>query len=376
LIRDPAAKDRFFTRNTRRVVPYAQIPHAETSDVWRARDTQLRIRLWELGLIVEAVIGLDFAMDKLVTSNMNTSTPASALRQLSQCMDVHEPGKLIFAGHSFGAATIVQLVKCTYYANRPEIATMLEPLFTPSEDSSIRRIVTARNPTILLDMWCFPLLSATQTSLFRLPLPVYANDVDDAPGGAALLAVESEAFYKWTEHLHVKARLLSPDPSAHRVSPGGFTGNMSSPSFFYVRDSTHLNQSDFGMLFPRLCRKVFGSQQPERALRLNLRAFLQVLRANDCPVARTWSGDLLESDVDGEFASKTGVARTLGAKGFDDGTNDDCAILDRSGAARVDAWCFIDVVDMGAESSASEADILARGEKEGEEASDCDGDDP
>jgi platelet-activating factor acetylhydrolase len=376
LIRDPAAKDRFFTRSTRRVVPYVRIPHTQTSDVWRARDTQLRIRLWEIGLAVEAVLGLDFGLETLISSNMNTSTPASALRQLSQTMDVHEPGKLIFAGHSFGAATMVQFLKSTYYADRPEVATMPDPLFTPAEDSNIRRIVTAQNLTILLDMWCFPLLSSTLAPLFRLPLPVYANDVDDAPGGAALLAVESEAFYKWTEHLHIKARLLSPDPSAHRVSPSGFAGNMAGPSFYYVRDSAHLNQSDFGVLFPWLCRKVFGSQQPERALRLNLRALLQIMRTNDYPVARTWTGDLLESDIDGEFAAKTGVVRALGAKGFDDGTEDDWAILDRSGAAGVDAWCFIDVVGMGAESGASEADILARGEKEGEDASDCEADDP
>ncbi|CRK17063.1 hypothetical protein BN1723_017511, partial [Verticillium longisporum] len=77
---------------------------------------------------------------------------------------------------------------------------MERPLFTPAPDSELSKQITEKNVTMLLDMWCFPLLAPNSAPLFDLPLPAYAN-VPSAPGGKALLAVESDAFYKWTEHL-------------------------------------------------------------------------------------------------------------------------------------------------------------------------------
>ncbi|KAH8879646.1 phospholipase A2 [Thozetella sp. PMI_491] len=364
LIRDPSRQDRFFIRNTRRVVPYTRIPHSQTSDVWEARNTQMRIRLWELGLVMEAVSALDLGMETVIGTNMNGTTPWGSLAQFTGKLDIHEPGRVIFAGHSFGAATTVQLLKSTYYAGTPELEEMTDPLFVPRKDSAIARQITEKNPTILLDMWCFPLLSKATAPLLRLPLPIYA-DKPSAPGGNALLAVESEAFYKWKEHLHAKARILSPDPTAEVVSPTAYerplTGiKQSEPNFFYVENSAHLNQSDFGILFPWLTKKVFGAEQPERALRLNLRAQLQFLRANNVPVARTWVGDL----VDGAHVGKMelGAAGASGDKGPDDGIHDDKAIFDRSGNMAVDAWRWIDIVGMGDQAGPGEIELLGRAE--------------
>ncbi|KAI1843984.1 hypothetical protein JX266_009850 [Neoarthrinium moseri] len=343
-VRIPSEQNRYFIRNTRKIIPYQRIPHDATEEVHEARTAQLRIRLWELGLIHDAILGID---EGLARTNLNTSTPS--LDQFVNQLNVHDPGSIIFAGHSFGAATMVQFLKSVYYAGSPEVAAMETPLYIPSRESSLCKQVTCKNVTILLDMWCFPLLAKSAKALFNLPLPVYA-DSPSAPGGNGLLAVESEAFFKWKEHLHATARVLSPEPSANVVEPTAYERHsgvkLPEPNFFYVQHSSHLNQSDFGVLFPWLTKKVFGSEEPERALRLNLRAILQVLRVNDVPIARTWVGDLVDGTHVGK-AGASGEGLSAGNKGLDDGIKDDKAIFDRSGNSGVEAWSWIDIVGMG-----------------------------
>lgn len=331
-------------RPSRRVIPYNRISHDVSPEVYEAREAQLRIRLWELGLLHEAILAMDAGQE---LNNLNTST--TSLAQFVGHLHVHEPGSIIFAGHSFGATTVYQFLKSTYYARAPEVAAMEKPLFVPAEDSSIRKQVTEKNVTMLLDMWCLPLLAPNSAPLYKLPLPVYA-DVPSAPGGTALLAVESEAFFKWSEHLHATARLLSADPSAKVVTPAVFerpSGNkLPEPNFFYVASSAHLSQSDFGILFPLLTKKIFNAVEPERALRLNLRAQLQLLRANGVPVARTWIGDL----VDGGYVDKLDPAKKSSSEDVAaDGVNDDKAIFDRSGTGLVDHWVWIDTIGLGEE---------------------------
>lgn len=405
-VRIPSAQDRYFARSKRHEVPYRRIPHEATEEVHELRDAQLRIRLWELGLLHEALLALDGAGDgdddgSPKFTNLNVSTPPPALAQFANRLHVRDPGSIVFMGHSFGAATVVQFLKCVYYADDPEVAAIENPLFVPFPSAAIRAQITPRNVVILLDMWCFPLLAASQKALFERPLPVYAAGDDDdeaeaeAPGGAALLAVESEDFFKWKEHLHASARALSPDPRAPVVEASAFSSPSSSsspssdpdshhdalpkprrratpfakPHFFYVRKAAHLNQSDFGVLFPLLTRRVFGSEEPERALRLNLRAVLQVLRENGVPVARTSFADLVdgghdsnaavaagfdklaaveEEDSDAEAGNHTdeqkGDVATAAAVG---GIHDDKAIFDCSGSVTIDSWEWIDVVGMG-----------------------------
>ncbi|OAR02437.1 hypothetical protein LLEC1_04028 [Akanthomyces lecanii] len=334
--------NRFFTANTRREIPYNRISHAVSPEVYEAREDQLRIRLWEMGLVHEAVQAMDSGD---TFTNLNLSTPS--LDQFTNALDVKRPGSIIFAGHSFGAATAYQLLKSTYYADVPEVAAIEKPLFTPSKDSSIRKQITEKNVTMLLDMWCLPLLAPNSAPLYNLPLPVYA-DVSSAPGGTALLAVESEAFFKWKEHLNVKARLLSPDPTTRIVGPQTFETESGmkhvEPNFFYVVNSAHLSQSDFGILFPFLTKKIFDAEQPERALRLNLRAQLQLFRANGIPVARTYSGDLIDgSHIDKLETKKKDTAEVHSS----DGIADDKAIFDRSGSDVVDNWSCIDLIGLG-----------------------------
>ncbi|TWU73467.1 hypothetical protein ED733_005098 [Metarhizium rileyi] len=323
---------RFFSSTARRIVPYTRIPHQVTPEVYEAREDQLRVRLWELGLIHDAILAIDRGRN---FTNMNLTTPT--LKQFVGRLDVHEPGHIILGGHSFGAATVHQFLKCTYYADVPEIAHMENPLFTPAKNSNIRKQITEKNVTMLLDMWCLPLLGPNSRPLYNVPLPTYA-DVPSAPGGTALLAVESESFHNWTEQLHVKAKLLSPDPTSKIVTPQLFERpsgmKVSEPNFFYVVNSAHLSQSDFGILFPWLTKKIFDAEQPERALRLNLRAQLQLLRANGIPVARTHARDM----VDDAHVDKSGFEK--------EGIEDDKAIFDRS-VNGVGYWKWIDIVGLG-----------------------------
>ncbi|KAK5662974.1 hypothetical protein OQA88_6386 [Cercophora sp. LCS_1] len=314
------------------------------------------------------MLGIGKGEQRIISANMNASTPGMAVFQFANKLDIQDPGRVIFAGHSFGAATIVQLVKSTYYADRPEIANMKNPLFTPAKDSGIRKQITEKNPIILLDMWCFPLISATAAPLYNLPLPAY-DDIPSAPGGDAILAVESQQFFKWRDHLHAKARILSPEPSQRVVSSSSFERpnsgiRLSEPNFFYVENSAHLSQSDFGILFPWLTKRVFGAENPERCLRLNLRAQLQLLRNNGYHVARTWSGDI----VDGTDTPKQEVAEE-DIRGVNDGVTDDKIILDRGSGSKgpVDAWKWIDIVGLGAESAPSEIELIQKTRTRSEE---------
>ena len=404
-VRIPAAQDRYFVRSTRRAVPYRRIPHDATDEVHELRNEQLRVRLWELGLLHEAILALDDDEDDdddgsggEKFTNLNRSTPKEALGQFAGRLHVRDPGSIIFMGHSFGAATVTQFLKSVFYADEIGAASSTDtdteaegndPLYVPAPGSAIRRQITPRNVTILLDMWCFPLLAKSTKALFDRPLPAYARpkarDGDDAvdppPGGRALLAVESQDFYKWTEHLHAKARILSPDPRAAVVEASAFApsppppassagdgapGRLpAKPAFFWVRGAAHLNQSDFGLLFPLLTQRVFGSRAPERALRLNLRAILQVLRANGVPVAPTAATDLVDGGSTLPVPLSAAVRDKLaGASSGDDsgsgsdaegasvaidGVFDDAAILEQveGGKGNIEAWEWIDVVGMG-----------------------------
>ncbi|KAK4191704.1 platelet-activating factor acetylhydrolase, isoform II-domain-containing protein [Podospora australis] len=339
LVRDPQNQNRVFTKNTRHSVPYHNIPHTQRPDIWEKRNKQLRIRLWEIDLLYEAILSLDRGDENLVKSNLNRSTPATALSRFTDRLDVLEPGTVIWAGHSFGASTMVQFLKSVYYSSHSSIAGMRSPLFTPRPNSAVKNQIIPASPTILLDMWCFPLLSAATDALFRLPLPCYA---EGGRGGSGLLAVESEQFFKWGDHLRAKARILSADPFASEFVVEN--NQFNKPYFFRVEKAAHLSQSDFAILFPWLTKKAFGSDHPERVLRLNTRAVLQFLRVNGVRVSRTSKEDLVEG-------------------GSIEGEENDPDILGRvpaDGTKKVEAWHWIDIVGMKGSKYPSELEILKK----------------
>jgi platelet-activating factor acetylhydrolase len=277
-------------KKSRRKVDYIRISHTPSPEVELGRTAQLKIRLWELGCIHDALLKID---NGVKLTNLNPSS-THKLPGFKNKMAVHQPGSIAFAGHSFGAATVVQFIKSTFYsAEIAKAPSSYEPIFTPSSRSAIVQQITPDTPVILLDTWCFPLRIATTRWLWNKPMPCYAND---GPGGCALLAVESQTFFKWRVHLKATKRLLSPNPAsdAYRIEDDGRPG----PHFFYASASAHLSQSDFGVLFPWFTRKVFAAEEPERVMKLNVRAILQLLRERHVPVSATSAADM-------ELASET-----------------------------------------------------------------------
>lgn len=276
----------------KKVVDYVRISHTPSPEVEEQRNAQLRIRLWEMGLVHDSLIKLD---NGISLTNLNSSSVS--LASFSQKMDVHTPGKITFAGHSFGGATVAQFVKSTFYSPLTSSAPPnYTPLFTPSSRSSIAEQITAKTPLILLDVWCFPLRAETTRWLWDKPFPCYTPG---GPGGAGLLAVESQAFFRWREHLQATKRLLSPDPSStspHQPYQDSEGNEISKPNFYYAASSAHLSQSDFGILFPWFTKRFMAVEEPERIMRLNMRAVLQTLRSCGIEVSKTSHADMEMED--------------------------------------------------------------------------------
>lgn len=331
---DNTVSEKTSAKKTRFAVDYVKLTHTPGPEVEAGRNRQLRVRLWELGVVHDSILKLDLGT-KL--SNLNTSS--TSLAPFKGTMDVHTAGKITFAGHSFGAATVAQFVKSTFYSPRNASAPKsYTPLFTPSCRSSIVSQITPQTPLILLDVWCLPLRAESTRWLWNLPFPCYS---EGGPGGAALLAVESQAFFKWRTHLKATKRLLSSNPSSdvhkHKGKP------FSAPNFFYADTSAHLSQSDFGVLFPWVTKRIFGSEEPERIMKLNVRAILQVLRDQGVEVSETSREDMELAEAGGEE------------------TRDDRLILSREGV-RGWHWISTDVAEMADVDDEAEAET-----KQGEE---------
>lgn len=338
----PNATEKRSPKYTKRTVDYKRLSHTPSPEVEACRNVQLKIRLWELGLVHDSMLKLDEG-ERL--TNLNTSS--TSLSVFKDIMEVHEPGKMVFAGHSFGAATVTQFVKSIYYSPRTsEAPDSYETLFTPSSRSSIAAQITPQTPVILLDIWCMPLRAATTRWLWNQPFPCYQPS---GPGGSALLAVESQAFYEWRVHLKATKRLLSPNPASDVYDYQN--GKISEPNLFYATSSAHLSQSDFGVLFPWVTKKVFSAEEPERVMKLNVRAILQVLRNCNVELGETCAADMeLSSTVKED-------------------TRDDKLILGKEEQVRGWNWLSTDVTNL--EDVDDEAEAIGKGEKETKDPTDA-----
>jgi len=273
------------TKDTPEKDVYAvKISHTPSKQVYEARDKQLRIRLWEVALAHVAMTSVDKG-SPMENLDLNTSDSKKVredvLSMFKQNLDIHTPGKIIWSGHSFGAQTMHQLVKSTYYApQRPASARNM--LFDPKPDSLISKQITNASPLALLDMWGLPLHSPDQEWLWKLPLPCYTSK---SIGGKAVLSVLSQGFFNWTGNLNDIKRAIAP--------PVDYEGP--EPNNFYPELSQHFSQSDFGILFPRLTAYM-KAEEPERVLKLNMRAMLQMFRQCGIEVANTSFADMEISD--------------------------------------------------------------------------------
>jgi len=347
------------------VVDPVKISHEPSQEVYEARDKQLRIRLWEISVAYEALMKID-AGQEVENLDINASSRrkerVEVLWQFDGMLDIHRAGKVTWAGHSFGAATTVQLLKSIYYhQDRP--ANSGKPLLMPKPDAAIIHQIVPDSPTLLLDMWCLPLRSPDQTFLWDKPLPSHAAG---GPGGDNVLSVLSEAFCNWEDNLNINKHITSAPSRSRRpsnaprltrdrgkllpdwarlreVSPSKDSGYASEasrsplpslrrqasrgsvlttpslrsavssknysersadrtkgPHMFFIQRSQHFNQSDFGILFPWIAKRVTKAEEPERILELNVRAMVQVIRE---------SGIEIPGDDDKEILDKEGDVR-------------------------------------------------------------------
>ena len=272
-------------------------------------------------------------------------------------LDIHRPGKVSWAGHSFGACTVVQLLKSIYY-HRERPAEADKPLIVPNADAAIVQQITPQSPTLLMDVWCLSFQSPDQAWLYERPLPSYAHD---GPKGDNVIAVMSEAFFNWegntesAKHIiaapntsrrpsvalqmdrdkiqirpaaarlreespaagardsgYVTESSQSPPPSMSRHASSAAISTVSShqfksasqksntrtkgPHMFYPLKSQHFNQSDFGVLFPWFAKRFTKAEHPERILELNTRAAIQVMRESGIEVAGKDDREILQKD--------------------------------------------------------------------------------
>lgn len=313
-------------------VDYATYPHHVSEETADGRNRQLEIRLREVALVYSALSALDAARvpaGALVSTDDTPTgtTGAALLATLQDRLDIREPGRVIWAGHSFGASTMFQFVKSIHHT---PAASSHAPLFTPDHTSSaamlpLHQQVTQSSPLLLLDLWCLPLLGQRTSNLFKQPLPQIA-----AAGATPrrVLAVMSAEFHRWKENLNGIRRALSRDPGRRRggdldrwfeqldddnSDEHAHADDALDPRFYYVHDSAHLSQSDFGILFPHAIWKARGA---ERILQLNVRAVVQWLREAGVPVA---AADAADADMFAEHSEVEGWSRIAMVEGEGEG---------------------------------------------------------
>lgn len=215
--------------NSRVQVDYRAYPHQVSEETENGRNRQLEIRLWELGLIYSALSKIDTG--KVPEGTIMSSDEGeirggtigleakNLLSTFRGKLDVKDPGKLIWAGHSFGAATMIQFLKSIYYP--PPTKPSIKPIFAPDSSLSpntldalpLGKQITATSPLLLLDLWCLPLLGKRTSHLFKQPLPQMSNNPN------LVLVIMSEEFFRWKENLRGVKRILSQDPGQKRGTP-------------------------------------------------------------------------------------------------------------------------------------------------------------
>ena len=302
--RDGSAPISFIKEDAKRTpksVNYQYYPHKPTPEAEKARNEQLRIRCWEIGMVHGALLKID---EGTSMTNTQASEAYDTLESFKSRLDVHKPGKISWAGHSFGATTIVQFLKSVYHK---------ETVLYSHPGKALSEQITSASPVSLLDLWAIPLSATSTSALYERPLPANCGSPSSPP-----LAILSKNFYNWTNNLRHTLHILSDPVSNTHVEP----------YIFYPVSSAHLSQSDFGILFPWLTKKVLKIDEPERTLRLNVRAMLESLRRSGITIADT---SALDMEIEGEQGLELGQ---------DDRLGQDQVILAPDGKVR--GWSVID----------------------------------
>ncbi|KAL9620468.1 MAG: hypothetical protein Q9160_005053 [Pyrenula sp. 1 TL-2023] len=325
-------------------IRYQALQHDPTPEVLKSRNEQLGIRLWELELMYRAVLELGLkkgdegrSLTNLATGDDDSEPSSNPCFMNALLLDA---GTVSFAGHSFGATSIVQLVKGVYYhgngvlppklpssslltneSAKPVITSSTTPpkkgFWTPSPSSPLISQITPHTPTVLLDTWTMPLRGDTTKHLWELPLPCYYrqhtdtdanNDTHDTEptshaspdqegegsNAISVLSIMSSEWHGYKDLLRRTRALFSLSPahtfemlssSSHNALPNQGPGRGSDPSLspvrlFYIPSSLHLSQSDFGILFQWVLQKLMPGRQEdaEGIVRENVEAVIRMLR--------------------------------------------------------------------------------------------------
>ena len=186
-------------------------------DLWQFRNNQLKYRLREVGDLLDVLKGINAG--ESLKNQLGVSKPAAKF-DIQDFKGKLNLNKLIMAGHSFGAATVLAVLDSS----------------SPFHDRFIAGVA--------LDPWMLPLE----------PLSIPSTP---------LLLVNSDTFH-WPENVVSMRKLLAKNARN---------------DYLTILNTAHQNQSDLPILFPKILRrrKMGGKMDPQRAILLNNAAVLSFL---------------------------------------------------------------------------------------------------
>lgn len=265
---------------------------------------QMAIRCYELQMLLRALCkinaGTPFEDYNIhVGSEVHSSSPLFLQNFRGKLNSVITPGEVIWMGHGYGAATVIQLIKSTFYPVPPHLTDESTVIFSqPSTSCPLRRQITEESSMILLDPWVFPLAFKKVRYLFRLRLPQYQARTAD--GTNRSLCIMSDQFYGWKEAMLCLRRVLNRNPMMCPLPPNE---HKNKPLWFYVQKSGHGSQSDFGLLFnhqPGIDEEI-GPEDPKWIMDANCKCIFEYMKRQlklvTMPVGETEIlGRLLDAD--------------------------------------------------------------------------------
>ncbi|KPI42470.1 Platelet-activating factor acetylhydrolase-like protein [Cyphellophora attinorum] len=202
-------------------VDYRKYPHTNTPEVFRARNAQMKTRMWELDLLF-TTLGRINGGEKLQNYALANEKPTGPA--FSSTMDFR-PGRITWAGHSFGACTITQFIKSIYYNDfLPDLKSTehehdpdWQPLFVPRANSDLIKQITPTSPVTLLDVWTMPFRAPSIQWLWERPMPCHdtsKSHVQSSTRRPTTISIMSTEFYNWTEMLNRTRILMAANPLA------------------------------------------------------------------------------------------------------------------------------------------------------------------
>ncbi|KAI9691363.1 MAG: hypothetical protein M1820_009700 [Bogoriella megaspora] len=180
-------------------------------------------------------------------------------------------------GHSFGAATTVEVLRNSERFN-------------------------FINQGIIYDIWGAGVKPPADDPSHRIHSP--------------LLGINSEAFMYWAANFDTALSLVKeaasnepePPPQHPPVPIGSPPTNSKLSWLLTVRGTVHISQSDFSILYPRLCSFLLkATAEPKRALDLNVDASLEFLRYV-LPPDLIWATRAVRAEAQAELIDGNGAA--------------------------------------------------------------------